>query len=359
MPHLLIVNQYAPPDPSPTAQLMGEVADAAREAGWTVDYVHSELDYHAKATSRIGRYLRELRSLLSIGWRCLTARRPDVVLSLSSPPCLSVIVGAVTSLRRIPHIHWAMDVYPEIAVALGEISGGRLAGLLSALMRWSYRNARLVVALDADMQAHFLKMGVSTEVVAPWYPMPEIHAPAVEQTELVWLYSGNLGRAHEWKTLLDAQALLEGSGSAARLVFQGDGAGANDAKAYAAALVLKRCEWRLYAQTDELVSSLLKAAVIIATQRPETRGLLWPSKLALATLLPRPVLWVGPVDGAVAHWLTATTDCGIFAPGNAEGVAAFVRDATSNLGKLDAQTLQNSPRDVALEDWVARLDRIA
>jgi len=98
--------------------------------------------------------------------------------------------------------------------------------------------------------------------------------------------------------------------------------------------------------------------VMIATQRPETRGLLWPSKLALATLLPRPVLWVGPVDGAVAKWLQFTTQCGVFAPGDVEGIAAFVSETVRQTEKSSAQEIRNAARERALKDWLTRLDHV-
>jgi colanic acid biosynthesis glycosyl transferase WcaI len=60
------------------------------------------------------------------------------------------------------------------------------------------------------------------------------------------------------------------------------------------------------------------------TQRPETRGLLWPSKLALLERLPRSILWVGPTDGDIARRLVARGGAGVFAPGDATGVAAWV-----------------------------------
>ena len=134
-------------------------------------------------------------------------------------------------------------------------------------------------------------------------------APAVEEAAddadtapppgpWTWLYSGNLGRAHEWRTLLDAQALLEARGLPVRLVFQGDGAARVPAMAHADAIGLRRCEWKGYVPEDGLLPALMEAQTLIVTQRPETRGLLWPSKLALLERLPRPVLFVGPTDGS-------------------------------------------------------------
>ncbi len=58
-----------------------------------------------------------------------------------------------------------------------------------------------------------------------------------------------------------------------------------------------RCDWRPYVPEDQLPASLLAADVLAVTQKPETRGLLWPSKLALVTSLPRPSSGLAPRTG--------------------------------------------------------------
>jgi glycosyltransferase involved in cell wall biosynthesis len=103
--------------------------------------------------------------------------------------------------------------------------------------------------------------------------------------------------------LIEAQALVEARGLGVDLVFQGGGAERNAEMAEAKSRGLQRCFWRDYAPEADLISSLLLADALVATQRPETAGCLWPSKLALAVLLGRPVLWVGSKEGGVAQWL--------------------------------------------------------
>ena len=150
---------------------------------------------------------------------------------------------------------------------------------------------------------------------------PDGREPSAQWT---WLYSGNLGRAHEWHALLDAQKQLEERGLPIRLVFQGDGASRALAIAYAEQQGLRGCEWKGYVGEEELLSSLMDAHLLVVTQRPETRGLLWPSKLALLERLPRPVLFIGPPDGAIAERLRRRGNAGVFAPDQAQAVAGWI-----------------------------------
>ncbi len=329
----LFLNQYGPPDPVPTARLLGELAGHLRAQGHEVEILSQTQSYHgrpARGGSRLRRELAALFAILRAGWSGKRAR-PDVVLALSSPPGLLVIAALLARRHRARLAHWAMDLYPELALALGETGPNAIYHGLQRAMRWAYRRCALVIALDGDMQAYLQRTyGIAdVRVLEPW-PSPE----SEQQTRILgepeppwtWLYSGNLGRAHEWKTLLDAQRLLELRGDAARLVFQGDGASRPAAMAYAERIGLRRCEWKGYVPDAELTASLGRARVLVATQRPETRGLLWPSKLALLERLPRPVLFVGPVDGAIANRLRQRARAGVFAPGQTEEIAAWIEN---------------------------------
>jgi hypothetical protein len=256
----------------------------------------------------------------------------DVVVSATSPPLLVVVAAVVAKIRRARHCHWLFDMYPELATALGEVPEGAAAGLFSAGARWAYRGADCVVALDGDMAERLKGYGVTARIIPPWVFKSLIAARAAQDLspaaggarERVWLYSGNLGRAHEWRTLLDAQRVIEAAAAPWRLVFQGGGPAWAAAREYAESLGLTRCEWRPYVPEDQLPGSLLAAEVLVVTQKPETCGLLWPSKLALAASLPRPILWVGPPDRAIARDLAGLPQAGVFAPGDAEGVARWI-----------------------------------
>jgi hypothetical protein len=395
---VLFLNQYFPPDPAPTGIVLRELANALAAAGHEVAFASSGQDYRG-GQGRGSRMRRELQGLWRLFRAGLEAGRVDAVVSATSPP-LQVVLGAVLAkLRGARHYHWLFDMYPELATALGELREGTLTRLFSAAARWAYRGADCVVALDEDMAERLKGYGVTARIIAPWVfqslidaragrplageitndyhgyyrtedpnaagvsrpgapdadepgrPPPPAFAPFVLiKPEPVWLYSGNLGRAHEWRTLLDAQRLIEAAGLPWRLVFQGGGPAWPAAREYAAGLGLARCDWRPYVAEEELPASLLAADVLIITQKPETCGLLWPSKLALATSLPRPILWVGPTDRAIARYLEKLPQAAIFAPADAEGVAKWLADAGSTRGGVTRDPV--AIRAASIQQWV-------
>jgi hypothetical protein len=127
----------------------------------------------------------------------------------------------------------------------------------------------------------------------------------------------------------------------------------------AADLGLKRCEWAGYSAPDRLVPDLMAAEVVVATQREATRGLLWPSKLALLAALPRPLLWVGPERGAVAESLRGVPGAGVFAPGDAAGVAGWIEAAVGGQVPQRVALDARAKREAALEQFAVLLERVA
>jgi glycosyltransferase involved in cell wall biosynthesis len=359
---ILFLNQYFPPDPAPTGVLLKELADHLQAAGHTVDFVAARQDYRA-GQRKGGRMKREALALARMLIDGLRRTRPDVVLSATSPPCLLLVGTFLAWWHRAKSVHWIMDLYPEIAVALGEIRAGALAGLLRKWMGFAYRRAAAVVVLDEDMARRLAPTGAKVEIIRPWVfsSVLEVLARTTgePQPPWTWIYSGNLGRAHEWETLLAAQAILEKRGAGLRLLFQGGGPSRPAAEARAQSLGLRDCSWADYVPEAELPASLLRANVLVVTQLPAAQGLLWPSKLGLILSLPRPILWVGPKDGAIACMLRPLPQAGVFAPGEAAQMADWLVARKSNVSPVVAALDPAAHRQIALGAWQSLLDRFA
>lgn len=373
---ILLLNQFIPPDASPTARLLGELGEALESEGHETVLIGIE-DGYRKTDSRFRtRFARDLLTLAKLLLRGLTVKKVDVVIAFSSPPCLVVVASLVARRHRAKLVHWCMDLYPDLVVALGVMGKDHPAHrLIRSLTNRALRQCDLVVALDDDMAARFRKTGVEPVVLAPWPPPISLERSANRSVGKVpgsqpftWLYSGNLGRAHEWETLLETQRVVEQDCDRGHieLVFQGGGAARETARQQADRLGLESCLWRGYAGDGEFLDSLLAADVLIVTQRPEMRGMLWPSKLALALLLNRPIVWVGDLSGAIAKSIreTSTVSC-IAAPGETKKIAAFLRErAEAGAAEAPSPSVGNiekaidAARTSGLEQWKQWLNHL-
>lgn len=359
---VLFLNQYFPPDPAPTGVLFRELADRLQAAGHTVDFVAARQDYR-QGQKKGGRMVREAKALGRMLWDGLRRPKADVVISGSSPPCLLLVATLVAFWHRAKSVHWIMDMYPEIAVGLGEIRDGFLAKSIGRAMGWAYRRAKAVVVLDEDMAVRIRQYGVSPEIICVW-----VFAPVIAQTQQAkaeaalpwtWIYSGNLGRAHEWETLLAAQAILEKRSAGIRLLFQGGGPSRPAAEARAAELGLQHCDWKGYVDEAALPDALRAGQVLAVTQLPAAQGLLWPSKLGLILSLPRPILWIGPVEGAIGRQLRALPQAGVFAPEEAEKVADWLLDLKTRQGPPPTPAVDPAAhREAMLAAWERLLGRL-
>jgi hypothetical protein len=126
---------------------------------------------------------------------------------------------------------------------------------------------------------------------------------------------------------------------------------------------LEHCVWLDYAPEEKLLQSMLECHLLIATQKTETRGLLWPSKLAPMLALTRPIVWIGPTDGAVAALIRRSgAQHRVFSPGDDASLAQWLLDCRQRF--LETPACPAPPlnarlarmREEALADWRTRLE---
>jgi hypothetical protein len=327
---LLLLNQYGPASGAPTGRILSELGLGLQRLGHEIVFLDADSSY-GQARRGMTRIIHELRVHGFLLARGLVCKPVDAVLSLTSPACLAVTAGAIAKMHRARHFHWAMDLYPEVGVCLGEIGEGALSRLLTRLMLHAYEHVERLVALDEDMRDFLQRSyGVDAAVIEPFAPEVEWTPPEPSPGKPTrWLYSGNLGRAHEIDVLLQVQKKLEERGVDAELVLQGQGAQFAPSQEAAQALELQRVQWRPPAAPEMLGKSLLEADALVVTRKAGLKGLLLPSKLMLAELSGRPILWIGDTDGFTALRLKKAGH-GVFAAEEIEPMADWLEQALAN-----------------------------
>jgi glycosyltransferase involved in cell wall biosynthesis len=359
---LIFVNRYFHPDHSATSQMLSDLAFALAERGQAVCVITSRQRYDAPAdrlrtretvkgvsvhrlwTSRFGRTNLLGRAVdyatfyAAAAWRLWRlARRGDVVIAKTDPPMLSLIAAPVCWLRGARLINWLQDIFPETAEALGV--GGRGGKVLYRVLRWfrdrSLKSAHTNVVLGERMAARVCGRGISPEpvrVIANWADGKAIEPVERERNALrvawgltdafVVGYSGNLGRAHEIETLLEAMRIVEDrAGSATtsaaatalsrgvRWLFIGNGALFEPLKAEVVRRGLTSVHFKPYQPRALLAQSLSTADIHLISLRPELEGLIVPSKFYGICAAGRPTLFIGDGDGEVAR-LILRYQCG-------------------------------------------------
>ena len=177
-------------------------------------------------------------------------------------------------------------------------------------------------------------------------------------------YSGNLGRVHEFDTLLGAAKLLGEEPDICFLIV-GRGPRLHLVKERARKESLTNVRFEPHQDQESLSQSLGVADIHISTLHPDFEGLVLPSKLYGVMAAGRPTLFIGDPKGETAHILEETQS-GVTVPtGDSAQLAKVIRELRTQparckaMGENARRAFESKyERRVALAQWDAMLDSL-
>lgn len=377
---VLFINQYYHPDESATAMMLTDLAEylAAhnRGAGDRVDVVcsrggYTDTDQKAAARETVrGVNVYRLRAWgsrkkgsLSRGleylgfhlgckaWLAMHGLRYDVIVTLTDPPLIGLHAVWMKwfSFGHVKHVHWSMDVFPEILIALGAVrERSFFAKVLGWFGRREYRSADAVVPLGECMGDLLRAKGVKEDrlrVIHVWNRgdavTPVAHADNPLRAEvigegapgekMVVMYSGNAGRAHTFDEVQGAMERLRDD-AGKHFLFVGGGAALPGVEAFAAERGLENFTKRGYFPRSDLSRSLAMGDVHLVTLRDNWCGMVVPSKLYGIMAAGRAIVYVGPEGSTIAQQVRAA-DCGfVVAGGDVDGLVEVIERLAGDVG---------------------------
>ncbi len=371
--NLIFVNRFFYPDVSATSQMLSDLAFALAERGHDVTVICSRLDYqNAKARLPAHERVRGVNVLrvasTGFGRRHLfgraadylsfafaaarevvsVARAGDVVVAKTDPPLLQLLVGPAARFRRAHSVNWLQDIFPEVAMQFTAAKSAPARGLLACL-RWfrdrSLRRTRLNVVLGERMREHVLSRNVTPDrvrIIPNWADGQLVHPIAAADnalrqdwgydTHFVVGYSGNLGRAHDVETLVEAIALVAEKAPQLGIcwLFIGGGALVERLGTEIERRSLRHVSFRPYQPREKLAQSLSVPDVHLVSLRPEFEGFIVPSKYYGIAAAGRAAIFIGDTDGEIARLLAASRTGYTVAEGDAKALAQIVIDLATD-----------------------------
>ncbi len=364
--HILLLNQYYPPDTSATAKMAVQIAEKLAQrhrvtvlAGrpsydpdeyypyWfrrkdvrndvTVERVGSTAYPRHQMRRRVSNYL----SYLTLAVPRALAIRPDIVLAMTDPPVAGIAGAFVARMSNRPFVYNIRDLYPDMAVGGEIVNSGFWVDRWEKMHRRALRQAARVVVLGDDMRDRIIAKGVAPERVVivrdgSLFPssLPERSDPLIQKIRsgfsFVAMHAGNLGFYGAWNTLLKAAEILRNENIG--LVFVGDGA--NRATLEATAQPSPNVRFLPFFPVEQVPQVMMAGDVHIVTVRRGLEGVVVPSKLYSILAAGRPILAVAPASTDAARIITET-GCGMSAdPDDPAAVAAALSQLRNDPARL-------------------------
>lgn len=369
MAKVIFLNRYFFPDHSATSQTLGAIAFGLAAAGHDVHVITSRQLYdepntwlrpeenvstvkiHRVRTTRFGRAHLFGRSIDYISFffsvrRTLAslASANDIVIVKTDPPLLSLAVSSVVKRRRARLVNWLQDLYPEIALASGmRWLKGPIGGGLALLRDRSLKAARANVVVGELMAGRLVSRQIPRETIhfIPNFAVDDEIvpvAPAQNPLRETWGlggkfvvgYSGNLGRVHEFQTILDAAERLRGEPRIAFLCIGGGRLFDALVRSVGERKLQDKFVFRPYQDRAALKYSLSAPDVHWISLRPEFEGLVVPSKVYGIAAAGRPIVAITAKSGEIARLVQAHR-CGVAVePGDAQALAESLTELMDN-----------------------------
>ncbi len=167
----------------------------------------------------LGRAMDYASFYLTAAWRLIVlVKKGDVIIAKTDPPLAGVFAALVARIKGAKLINWIQDMFPEVAQALGvRITKGGVGAVMRGLRNYSLGVASANVVIGERMAMRLEKEGVSAHsirVIHNWADGESIYPVSAEENPLcvewglqrkfIVGYSGNMGRAHEFETILGA-----------------------------------------------------------------------------------------------------------------------------------------------------------
>ncbi len=369
MRKIIFINRFFYPDHSATSQILSDLMfnitvdnvelhvitsrllyeGGERLAGNEIIYgvnVHRVWTTNNGRSGLIGRAIDYLTFyLMSFVMMLQLVSKGDILVAKTDPPMISVLAAVVVKFKKGILVNWLQDLFPEVALKLKVkgLSEGNIYGFLKYIRNWSLIFAKKNVVIG-DVMANKLKDEIpqlnTIEIIHNWVVGQKIQSVNQKNNSLrnkwglenkfVVGYSGNLGRAHDYKTIYECIKSVS-KNKHIMFVFIGGGVGMEKLKERVFKSGIDNIIFKPYQPIENLSESLSVSDVHIVTLEKELEGLIVPSKIYGILAVGRPIIFIGSEKGEFSKMLEKN-QCGyIVAPKKSEDLINVVLGLQSDI----------------------------
>ena len=401
---IIFINRYFYPDESATSQILSDLAFYLSDRNYNVQIITSRQRYdNASAkfppieiarnvkiyriwTSRYGRYRLPGRLLDYFSFYIcaviklfLVCSRDDIIITMTDPPMLSIFARPIARIRKAKQINWLQDLFPEVAMALGIMQKDSIPGKwLIKSRNSSLKNSNFNIVIGERIKEKLINEGVPEGkilVIHNWadgsaiQPLSGTINPLLEQWALTGKFivehSGNLGRVHDYETVINAAEKLKNEKDIVFL-FIGDGIKLEKLAQEVLVRGLDNFVFKHYQSRDSLRYSLGIADIHLVILNENMTGLIVPSKFYGICAAGKPVIFIGDSFDEIPVIINDTESGVTVEQDNNDRLAAFILEFRNNpaTGKnmgANARKIfeERFSMNLAFTEWEKTLQRVS
>ena len=318
--HVTIASRIFEPEPSAASFRLGVLAQTLSELGHDVSVITVNppkglagcADDDAR-TYRVERapvfrdqagYVRGYLPYLSFDaplfFRLLFRRRADVIVA-EPPPTTGFFVRLVSTLRRVPYVYYAADIWADGAAQTGAPKW--IMRVVRSIERFAMRGARTVLSVSDSLTSRLAEIGVVDNVLTVGNGIdPRPFCSGAEPDEAYkrvsppeFVYAGTASEWHGSTVFVEALPIVRTQLPGARIRFIGGGSEFEKIKALASRLdVSDAVTTEPFLPPTELAPILRGSTAALASIVPGNGNeSTFPTKLYASTLCGTPAVFAG------------------------------------------------------------------
>ena len=229
----------------------------------------------------------------------------DIVISMTDPPLLAMAGATIAKKMRAKHIHWAMDLYPDLLPVMGKSIPSVIYKFIKIRMIRAIKKADAIVPISQCMRRYMTHQGLPRQAMRVIENWPEIYLkekedapapPLFSDEKFRILYAGTIGLAHDFDAVIQTAAYLRTKNPEIEFVFTDRGRGAAALKERVKRHRLSNVRFIKPLPNKKLSMLTESGDIHLITMKKASAGKLFPSKFYTACATGRPILFVGPKE---------------------------------------------------------------
>jgi len=366
--NIVVLNQFVGPTTIDTINAMCEAGMQvdlyAGNVTETTTQFHDSVRLHRQCAYRRA---SALQRLVTWSWFCwvtcgllLFKRKPFEIFAVTNPPFNIFTALLLNRLRGIPYDLLIFDVYPDAAFHYSSLKRSSLvARVWSYLNRISFKHARHVFTISERMRLairQYTPAETPIEVIHNWSDNERIrplqpleNAFLTElglQQKRIVLYSGNFGKTHDIRSIVEAARLLVAHPQIHFLLI-GHGEQRPRIEELIAAYKLPNVSLLPFTSSQVFPQSVASGEIAIVTLDTAAQSVSTPSKTYNSMAAGSAIVGLASTESELADLVTQHQMGVVVPPGDARGLASaierlFADDKLLDLYRQNARTASHA-----------------